>query len=129
DNRISGILGTSHAKFEIPNTPGLTPTLGLTDNGQTDFPSADLNERQTEITHYAILSLQHVSGELTLQTSLSARYTSLTFFPDPVGDLLYNGIAQNAFKRDDALGWQTDGDYHLNEAHMLRFGLYIQHDR
>ena len=129
DNRISWIVGTSHAKFEIPNTPGLTPSLGLTVNGQTDFPSASLDERQTEITHYAILSLQHVHGELTLQTSLSARYTSLTFFPDPVGDLLYNGIAQNAYKRDDAFGWQTDGDYHLNEAHMLRFGLYVQHDR
>ncbi|HEY6926506.1 MAG TPA: TonB-dependent receptor [Steroidobacteraceae bacterium] len=129
DNRISAILGTSRATFEIPNTPGLTPALGLSVNGQTDFPGADLDEHQTEITHYAILSLQHVSGELTWQTSLSARYTSLTFFPDPVGDLLYNGIAQNAFKRDDALSWQTDGDYHLTEAHVLRFGLYIQHDR
>ena len=129
DNRISAILGTSHAKFEIPNTPGLGPSLGLTVNGLTDFPSGGLDERQTEITHYAILSLQHVSGDLTLQSSLSARYTSLTFFPDPVGAVLYNGIAQNAFKRDAAFGWQTDADYHLNETHRLRFGVYIQHDR
>jgi len=129
DNRVSWILGTSHAQFEIPNTPGLTPSLGLTVNGQTDFPSSDLDERQTEITHYAILSLQHINGELTLQSSLSARYTSLTFFPDSVGDLLYNGISQNAFKRDDAFSWQTDAEYHLNEAHMLRFGVFIQHDR
>ena len=128
DNRISWILGTSHTEFQIPNTPGLAPTLDLDVNGQTDYPSADLNERQTEITQYAIVSLQHVQGELSLQTSLSARYTSLTFFPDAVGDLLYNGIAQNAFKRDDAYSWQTDGDYHVNEAHMLRFGFYVQHD-
>jgi outer membrane receptor for ferrienterochelin and colicins len=128
DNRISWILGTSHTQFQIPNTPGLTPSLGLNVDGITDYPSANLNERQTEITQYAIVSLQHVQGEFTLQSSLSARYTSLTFFPDELGDLLYNGIAQNAFKRDDAYSWQTDGDYHLNDAHMLRFGFYVQHD-
>ena len=128
DNRISWILGTSHTEFEIPNTPGLSPPPGNNVDGITDYPSADLNERQTEITQYAIVSLQHVQGELTLQTSLSARYTSLTFFPDELGDLLYNGIAQNAFKRDDAYSWQTDGDYHLNDEHMLRFGFYVQHD-
>jgi len=128
DDRVSWILGTSHGEYEIPNTPGLTPTLGINVDGITDYPSASLNERQTEITQYAIASYQHIQGELTLQTSLSARYTSLTFFPDQLGDLLYNGIAQNAFKRDDAYSWQTDGDYHLNEAHMLRFGFYVQHD-
>jgi outer membrane receptor protein involved in Fe transport len=128
DDRLSWILGTSHGQYQIPNTPGLTPSLGLTVNGVSDFPSASLDERQTEITHYAIVSFQHVQGDLTLQTSLSARYSSLTFFPDELGDLLYNGIAQNAFKRDDAYGWQTDGDYHLSDAHMVRFGFYVQHD-
>ena len=128
DDRVSWILGTSHGEYQIPNTPGLAPSLGIDANGVTDYPSANLNERQTEITQYAIVSLQHVQGELTLQSSLSARYSSLTFFPDEVGDLLYNGIAQNAFKRDDAFSWQTDGDYHLNDAHMLRFGFYVQHD-
>jgi outer membrane receptor protein involved in Fe transport len=128
DNRLSWVLGTSHGEFQIPNTPGLTPSLGLTVNGQTDFPSEALDERQTEITHYAIVSFQHVHGELSLQSSLSARYSSLTFFPDELGDLLYNGISQNAFKRDEAYSWQTDGEYHLGESHMLRFGYYIQHD-
>ena len=129
NDRVSWILGTSHDQFQIPNTPGLAPSLGLDVNGQTDFPSADLDERQTEITQYAIVSFQHTQGELSLQTSLSARYTSLTFFPDAVGDLLYNGVAQNAFKKDVAYSWQTDGSFHVNDSHMLRFGFYIQHDR
>ena len=129
NDRVSWILGTSHGEFQIPNTPGLTPSLGLTAaDGSTDYPSTALDERQTEITQYAIVSLQHVQGELSLQTSLSARYTSLTFFPDETGDLLYDGIAQNAFKKDAAYSWQTDGDYHVNDAHMLRFGFYVQHD-
>ncbi len=129
DDRISAILGTSHGQFQIPNTPELTPSLGLTVNGQADFPSASLDERQTEITQYGIVSVQHVQGNLSLQSSLSARYTSLTFFPDELGDLLYNGIAQNAFKRDEAYGWQTDGEYQLGDAHSVRFGFYIQHDK
>jgi outer membrane receptor for ferrienterochelin and colicins len=128
DDRLSLILGTSHGEYQIPNTPGLSPTLGISVDGVSYVPSADLDERQTEITQYAIVSLQHVQGDLTLQTSLSARYTSLTFFPDEVGDLLYNGIAQSAFKRDDAYSWQTDADYQLSDAHTLRFGFFVQHD-
>jgi outer membrane receptor protein involved in Fe transport len=129
DDRLSWILGTSRGENQIPDTPGLAPDLGLTANGQIDFPSALLDERQTEITQYAIVSLQHVQGELTFQTSFSARYTSLTYFPDELGDLLYDGISQSAFKKDVAYGWQTDGEYHLNDSHALRFGFYLQHDR
>jgi outer membrane receptor protein involved in Fe transport len=45
-----------------------------------------------------------------------------------VGDLLYNGIAQDAFKDDTAIGWQTDAAYKLGDAHTVRAGLYYQHD-
>ena len=41
NNRVSWILGTSHTEFEIPNTPGLTPTLNLDVDGITDYPSAE----------------------------------------------------------------------------------------
>jgi outer membrane receptor for ferrienterochelin and colicins len=56
------------------------------------------------------------------------RYTSLHFAPDWAGDLLYNGIAQDAFKNDTAIGWQTDAAYKLGDAHIVRAGLYYQHD-
>jgi outer membrane receptor protein involved in Fe transport len=52
----------------------------------------------------------------------------LAFTPSPIGDLLYDGIAQNAYKRDVALGWQTDAAYQINDAHTLRAGWYVQHD-
>ncbi len=61
-------------------------------------------------------------------TSVSARYSSLDFEPDWTGDLLYNGIAQNAFKSDLAVAWQTDADYHLSDAHTVRAGFYLQSD-
>ncbi len=129
DNRLSLIVGTSNGKFEIPNKSGLEPSLGLTVLGISDFPSEALDETQDEMTNYAIVSWQHSQGALDWQTSLSTRYSRLSFNPDPLGDLLYNGIAQNAHKEDDAFGWQTDGAYRLNDAHTLRAGWYVQYDR
>lgn len=126
-DRVSLILGTSDDGFQIPNQAGLAPTLGLSVNGVTDYLSNDLNENQHELAEYAILSLQHSEGALNWQTSFSTRYTSLHFSPDYVGDLLYNGIGQDAFKGDTALGWQTDAAYTLG-AHTVRAGFYLQHD-
>jgi outer membrane receptor for ferrienterochelin and colicins len=127
-DRLSLIMGVSDEEFQIPNQVGLQPSLGLDVNGQTAFLSDDLNESQHELAEYAIVSWQHSEGALNWQTSLSARYTSLHFVPDLVGDLLYNGIAQNAFKDDTAVGWQTDGAYKLGDTHTVRAGLYVQHD-
>ncbi|MGB6450438.1 MAG: TonB-dependent receptor plug domain-containing protein, partial [Steroidobacteraceae bacterium] len=95
NNRVSLIVGTSDDEFQIPNQPGLEPTLGLSVEGESDFLSNYLNETQHELTQYAILSWQHSEGALNWQSSLSTRYTSLHFSPDWTGDLLYNGIAQN----------------------------------
>ncbi len=128
DNRLSLIMGLSNDEFQIPNQQGLQPSLGLAVDGQTAFLSDDLNERQHELAEYAIVSWQHSEGALNWQSSLSARYTSLHFAPDWVGDLLFNGIAQDAFKDDTAIGWQTDAAYQLNDAHTVRAGLYYQHD-
>ena len=59
-----------------------------------------------------------------------ARYSSLDFSPDPnLGDLLFNGISQSAFKRDVAYGLQSDAAYKLSDAHTVRAGLYVQTDR
>jgi outer membrane receptor protein involved in Fe transport len=127
-DRLSLILGLSDDEFQIPNQVGLQPSLGLNDQGQTAYLSNNLNERQHELAEYAIVSWQHSEGALNWQTSLSARYTSLHFVPDWVGDLLFNGIGQDAFKDDTAIGWQTDAAYKVNDAHTVRAGLYFQHD-
>jgi outer membrane receptor for ferrienterochelin and colicins len=128
NDRLSLILGTTDDAFQVPNQRGLDPSLGLTVNGVSEFLSNDLNETQHEATQYAIVSWQHSQGDLNWQTSLSARYTTLHFAPDWVGDLLFNGIAQNALKDDTAFGWQTDGSYQAGDAHTVRAGFYLQHD-
>lgn len=128
NNRVSLILGSSDDEFQIPNQQGLQPSLGYSVLGQSAYLSDNLHESQHELAEYAIGTWQHSDGALNLQSSWSARYTSLHFAPDTVGDILYNGIAQDAFKDDTAVAWQTDVAYKLNDAHMVRTGIYYQHD-
>lgn len=128
DTRASLILGTSNQHFQIPNREG-QPTLGYTVNGVSDLPSELLNAQQRELTHYAIGSLLHTQGRFTGQVSLFARYSALDYTPDPLGDILYGGIAQTAAKRDTAGGVQAEGVYTASAAHTLRAGLIAQVDR
>jgi outer membrane receptor protein involved in Fe transport len=133
NNRLAVVAGSSDDRFEIPNLNGVHAVdvgPGLTVNGQTDLLSNQLDENQREITHFGAVSLQHSAGPLSLQTSLIARYSSLDFAPGPsLGDLLFDGISQQAYKRDVAYGLQSDGAYKLNDSHTLRAGVYAQTDR
>lgn len=128
ENRVTFVLASSSGKFQIPDLLGEQPGLGLTVNGQTAYASENLYENQRELTHFGIVSLQHSAGALNVQTSFIARYSSLTFVPDPLGDLLYNGVSQDAFKQNVAYAWQTDGSYKLADVHTLRAGMYLQTD-
>jgi outer membrane receptor protein involved in Fe transport len=136
---VTAILGTSNDMFQIPNRVGLQPSgldgvtgLGpggvLTANGQFLFPSENLNENQREITHYGIVSYLRTMGDVDVQVSAFGRYSSLFFTPDPVGDLLYNGLSQTAYKRDVAYGLQAEGAWHVGEDHTIRGGVIYQAD-
>ncbi|MFZ1990636.1 MAG: TonB-dependent receptor [Alphaproteobacteria bacterium] len=139
DASVTGIFGTSRDQFQIPNQIGLEPAgldgvngLGpagvLSVGGQSAFPSENLNENQREITHYGIVSYLHSGGAIDFQISGFGRYSSLYFMPDPIGDLLFNGIAQTAYKRDEAYGVQAEGAWHLGSAHTVRGGVVFQGD-
>ncbi len=129
-DRLSFIGGYSNDRFQIPNTPGLEPDLGLNVNGVTGSQSVLLNETQREVTGYAIGSWLHDGGQYSVQTSLFSRYSTLDFRPTAdLGDLLFTGISQNALKRDTAFGVQSEGVYKLTPAHTLRGGVIIQGER
>jgi hypothetical protein len=128
ENRVALMLGSSVGRFQIPNQYGMQPSSGLTVNGVSNYPSQNLDENQREVTQFAAVSWQHSAGALDVQTSFMARYSSLTFKPDPLGDLLYNGIAQDAFKQNMAYALQSDAAYRLNDSHTVRAGLFVQTD-
>ena len=129
NNRISFMGGYSEQAFQIPNPRGLTPNKGFNVNGVTNFLSDSLNENQRERAGFGVVSLLHDAGPVSLQASLFARYSSLRYTPDTVGELLFNGIAQTALKQDFTLGGQVEGVYRASDAHTLRGGVVISRDR
>ena len=127
ENRVALMLGSSVGKFQIPDRVGVQPLYTV--DGIANFPSQGLNENQREVIQFGALSWQHSAGAFNVQTSLVARYSSLTFVPDEVGDIIFTGIAQNAYKQNAAYAGQSDAAYQLNDEHTLRAGLFLQSDR
>ncbi|HYA65796.1 MAG TPA: TonB-dependent receptor [Burkholderiaceae bacterium] len=125
-NRASLILGASAGGFQIPNKNGTPPVYCV--NGQCSFNSALLNENQREQTQFGILAWQLSLDALDVQNAITVRNSTLQFTPDPVGDLMFNGISQMAYKRNVAYDWQLDSAYRLNDAHTLRSGWFLQAD-
>ena len=128
ENRVALMLGSAVGKFQIPNLYGEEPALGLQVGDLSTFPSQDLNENQREVTQFGALSWQHSAGDLNVQSSFTARYSSLTFVPDFPGDLLFTGVSQNAYKQNVAYALQSDAGYKLDDAHTLRGGVFLQTD-
>jgi outer membrane receptor protein involved in Fe transport len=126
DTRVSLILGGFDGGFQIPNNPGQQPALGLNVNGVTSYNSANLNETQNEMTAFAVLSLQKHLEDKDVQLSVFNRTSTLNFSPDPIGDLLFNGIAQEASRTDIATGMQGDGIWRISDQHTLRAGFLGQ---
>ena len=94
-------------------------------NGITTFNSAQLNENQYEQTQYGMLALQRSANGFDGQLSYFTRYNDLHFTPDPVGDLLFNGIASDISRQSYTNGIQGDGSYALTPAHTLRAGFTV----
>ena len=128
--RLSLIAGTSTSWFQIPNVPG--QPVGLNGNppvtsafGITNFNSSTLNENQYENTQFGVLALQRSANGFDGQLSYFTRYNFLHFMPDPVGDLLINGIASDITRESFTNGLQGDASYIVNDAHTLRAGFTV----
>ncbi|HEY2019867.1 TonB-dependent receptor [Paraburkholderia sp.] len=125
--RVSVMFGVTSNQFQIPNTPGLTPSFAL--NGVNSFDSSQLNETQSELNQFAAIALQGTNGgALDYQLAFVTRYSRTQFNPDPIGDLLFNGVAAKDFHSDTANGLQFDTTYRLNDKHTIRAGLFAQQE-
>ena len=127
--RVSLLAGASNEFYQIPNNPDQSPSLGLNVDGITNFDSSALQEHQREITDFGILSLQKEIGPVGVQTSVFTRYSSLYFSPDPIGDLLFNGLAQTAARSVLSTGEQTDATWSVDPAHTIRAGFQVIGER
>jgi outer membrane receptor protein involved in Fe transport len=121
--RVATIFGNTTNRYQIPNNPGQMP--GFTAFGVNDFDSTTLNERQAEQNTFAVLALQKSVNGLDLQLATFSRYSTLHFIPDTIGDLVFNGIASDVYRRGFANGLQGDAAYQLDDAHTLRAGFTV----
>jgi len=124
--KVSLMFGSYDGWFEIPDRRGISPNPEyLAGVGITGFDSAELNERQYENNRFGIVALQSsVGSDFNYQVSYVTRYTSVDFTPDPIGDLVFNGVASNVSRSSYSNGLQGDGSYRLTDAHTIRMGFF-----
>jgi outer membrane receptor protein involved in Fe transport len=121
--RLATIFGNTTNRYQIPNNPGQMP--GFTAFGVSNFDSTMLNEKQAEQNTFAVVALQKSVNGFDFQLSAFSRYSTLHFIPDTIGDLVFNGIASDVYRRGFANGLQGDGAYQLSDAHTLRAGFTV----
>ncbi|MFZ1198147.1 MAG: TonB-dependent receptor, partial [Pseudolabrys sp.] len=121
--RLATVFGNFTGHFQIPNNSGQTPQF--TAFGVSNFDSANLNENQAEQNTFGVVAVQRSVNGLDLQLAAFSRYSALHFIPDTIGDLVFNGIASDVYRRSFANGLQGDAAYKLNDAHTLRAGFTV----
>jgi outer membrane receptor protein involved in Fe transport len=129
NTRLSFVAGGYEGQFQIPNSPGQIPPLGISVNGISTFNSSILNENQRESANFGMLTYQKHLNDFNGQISLFSHNNYLHFSPDPLGDLLFNGISQVATRSDFATGVQADASWRVNETHTIRGGFLTQGER
>ncbi len=125
--RASFMFGTADNRFQIPDNPGQQPAF--VDGDISDFDSSKLDESQREVTRFGIFSLQGHITNTDYQVSLGQRYTSVNFQPDPVGDLVFNGVASTVGRSNRANTLQADFSTPWGDSHLLRYGIYADTER
>jgi len=127
NTRLSFIAGGASARYQIPNVPGQTPAFPV--NGISDWNSAVLDQRQWEDTYFGIASVQKSYQNFNLQLSGFGRYSKLSYQPDALGDLLYNGVAPWSQRSSLAFGVQSDASWKIAPTHTLRGGFLVQREQ
>ena len=127
NTRVSFMFGVDNSRFQIPNNPNQTPQFGYLDT--VNFNSANLDERQDEQTRFGMLALQGKFGDTDYQVSVGQRFSGLQYYPDDIGDLMFNGVAGQINQGDRASTLQADFAMPWGGTHTLRYGIYGEFDR
>ncbi|MBF6568552.1 MAG: TonB-dependent receptor [Candidatus Binataceae bacterium] len=123
--KLSLITGVSVADNQFPNYPGRIPEYSLAGVNPTSYPSTILDENLAQRYYFGILSLQgSIGAKFDYQIAYTAKYNTLKFTPDPIGDLIYQGVASRAFHSELANTLQGDLTYRLDKSHTLSAGFY-----
>jgi len=124
--QLSLITGMTVADNQFPNVPGETPEFTLSGANPADFPSADINSTVDQQDYYGVLALNGALGtNADYQVAYTIHYNRENFNPDPISDLIYQGIAPKVFDSDFSNAGQGNLTYRLGNDHTLRGGFYF----
>jgi outer membrane receptor protein involved in Fe transport len=126
-SRLTFMSGVSNGTYQIPNNPGQTPNFNV--NGVSNFDSSLLNEHQNEFNQFNVLAYQKSVDDIDFQVSYFNRYSQLHFYPDPIGDLVFNGVSSDVYRQSFVNGIQEDTAWRVGFAHTLRFGFSVSAER
>jgi TonB-dependent Receptor Plug Domain len=127
-SRLTAFGGTSIGSFQIPNSPGISPSYTL--NGRTAFDSALLDQNQRQKTHFGVLAWQYAGDKLNVQVSPFVRYGQARYTPDRTGgNLMFNGVDTDLTQSSLTYGVQSDASFEASDTHTIRFGLFFQNER
>jgi outer membrane receptor protein involved in Fe transport len=119
-SRVTLLLNGAYSNFEIPNTAGLPQQFAL--SGVPFADSRNINENQNEQEYYSVLAYQKTIDKLSFQLSGFYRYAEIHYKPDPVNDLIFQGVASDIDYPFTTAGTQFDASYILNDQHTIRAG-------
>jgi len=122
-SRLTLILSSAYGSFQLPTQAGQTPQFPY--GSITAFNSNNVNENQYEQAHYEVLAYQKSMGDVDLQLTQTTRYSNVSFKPDTVADVIFNGIATDTSHQLVANNLQFDVSDRVNERHTVRSGLFF----
>ncbi len=124
--KISLMAGATYSDSQFPNVAGLPAQWDLDGVDPAVYPSTRINSRLDQQDYFGVLAFDGVIGEsLDYQLAYSVHYNNQNFHPDPVGDLLYQGVSSHVFNSDFSNTMQGDATYRLNPAHTFGAGFYF----
>jgi outer membrane receptor protein involved in Fe transport len=126
-SRLTFMSGVSNGSYQIPNNPGQPPNF--TAFGVSNFNSSLLNEHQNEFNQFNVVAYQKSIDDIDFQLSYFNRYSQLHFYPDPIGDLVFNGVSSDVYRQSFVNGIQEDTAWRVGFAHTLRFGFSVSAER
>ena len=106
-SRLTFISGVSNGSYQIPNNPGQTPALHGLRRIQFRFRRSSTSVR-TSSTSSTCWPTRNRSTAIDFQLSYFNRYSQLHFMPDPIGDLVFNGVASDVYRQSFVNGIQED---------------------
>src|SRR5882672_5840006 len=127
-SRLTFMSGVSNGTYQIPNNPGQMPSFTPLPE-VSNFDSALLNEHQNEFNQFNVVAYQKSVEDNDFQLSYFNRYSQLHFMPDPIGDLVFNGVASDVYRHSFINGIQEDTAWRVGYSHTLRFGFSVSAER